>query len=283
LAGSSLTVNDGQTVSLNQNNMTDLEDGVLIVNGTVDFSGNRWSSGGIGTHMIIYVNGTWFSSGNFYSGVQKSIAINVNGSFAQKLSSFGSTVDYGGEVRTNVVNVGSGGSYTAFGGLTLTATERNVTAVNLTGGTMVIPSGANYDYTSLVLSGDDGIIFKDAASEIVLAGNRTNDVNTWVGDEALSSQVGELIISYSSSEDATVVQPLSVPTEIGEVAAEMISEGLFMSWDGAAGVTYVVESTDDLVDGIWSNAFSAVGSGGTLSVTGSVDMAQEFYRVTIEE
>jgi hypothetical protein len=210
----------------------------------------------------------------------------VNGSFAQKLSSFGSTVDYGGEVRTNVVNVGSGGSYTAFGGLTLTATERNVTAVNLTGGTMVIPSGANYDYTSLVLSGDDGIIFKDAASEIVLAGNRTNDVSTWVSDGALFSEAGAILVSYDNGDDETVVSIYTQPQSIGDVIMDILpgSTNYSLSWNSVNGATYAVETTTNLQTGFWVNALTnVVGNGEALNVTGAVDNAQSFFRVTIEE
>lgn len=285
--GSALTVDAGKTLTFSQNNVTDLIDGMMTVNGTVDFGGNRWNSQGISTHMIINVNGTWTSLGNFYAGSQKSITINVNGSCTQKLSSFGSTVDYALEVRTNVVNVGSGGTYTAYGtGLVLKGTERNVTAVLLDGGTMMIPSGANYDYTSLVLSGDDGIIFKDAASEIVLAGNRTNDVSTWVSDGALFSEAGSMLVSYDSGNDETVVSIYTPPPSIGNILIDILPSGTNYSlqWSSENGASYAVESTTNLVSGAWTDvATGLAGNGDTLSVTGATDAVQFFFRVYLEQ
>ncbi len=288
--GSELTVSAGDSLALNDNLESFWkENGTLNVDGTVDFGTLRVDNNAGISVLNVSSTGSLVMNGNCFLATAggSSFTANLSGNVSLKVAAGGSTAG----VSTFAVYVNEGAVVDMNHSWTFRSVAGGSAAVYLNGGTVelgatggVSDGPESFVYTDLTIDGgDDGVIFTDAASQILLEGNRTNDVNTWISDGFLSSQVGDLIISYSSSEDTTVVQPFAVPTQIGEVAAEMISEGLLMSWEGAAGVTYVVESTDDLVDGIWSNAFIAVGSGGTLSVTGSVDKAQEFFRVTIEE
>ena len=218
-----LHIEAGSTLTINENNATDLSSGTVKVAGTLDFGANRWNTIGVGEQVTIDVDGVLTSTGNFYSGGQMNTEINVTGLFQQKLSSFGATV--GSAVpRVQRVRVLAGGVYWAVGGITLQAHENNETAVQLCGGTMYVPSGVAYIYSGLVINGDDGIIFENPNSALVLDGNRTNDVATWIDDGALSSHVGALSVQYDSGEDETVV---SAAAATGPFIWDGGSTGLF--------------------------------------------------------
>ncbi|WP_136078856.1 hypothetical protein [Pontiella desulfatans] len=208
--GSVLQVDRGSTLTINQNNATDLKSGRLNVYGTLDFGGNRWDTSGVGGQVIVNVEGELTGSGNFYGGQQVNTEINVTGLFRHKLSGFGATVA-GSSPRVQRMRVLDGGTYRAVGAIVLRSHTNNTAAIELCGGTMVVEAGVSYTYTDLVMNGDDGIIFKSPGSTLVLEGDRQVDVALWIADGALSSEVGAMGVHYDSDADETAV---SVPPEV---------------------------------------------------------------------
>lgn len=75
------------------------------------------------------------------------------------------------------------------------------------------------------------------------------------------------------------------PEAIGEVELQILPGGadVVLGWDSTNLVPYAVQFTEDLVYGTWSNIVNVTGNGGYLSVTGSVETANAFYRVILDQ
>jgi sialate O-acetylesterase len=75
--------------------------------------------------------------------------------------------------------------------------------------------------------------------------------------------------------------PVRTVTAIGEMSAELLpgSTQMQFSWAGEAGGRYVLESTDDLVDGTWVAVTQVFGDGSPVFITEETDQTNAFYRV----
>ncbi|MDH3981763.1 MAG: hypothetical protein OES84_02555, partial [Kiritimatiellaceae bacterium] len=59
--------------------------------------------------------------------------------------------------------------------------------------------------------------------------------------------------------------------------------GVILSWIGANGVVYGVQTNGDLVNGTWSSYISnLIGDGGDISFTNDIDDGKLFFRVIAE-
>lgn len=72
-----------------------------------------------------------------------------------------------------------------------------------------------------------------------------------------------------------------VPPEVGEISASLLSGNeIVISWMSSNAANYAVENTTNLVSGPWVDAVTnLVGTGGSMSVTDTVEQAVSFYRV----
>ncbi|WP_372806879.1 Ig-like domain-containing protein [Pontiella sp.] len=77
------------------------------------------------------------------------------------------------------------------------------------------------------------------------------------------------------------LRPVAGVSEEGDIAFEMLpgTSQMKFAWASRSGVSYVLESTGDLVDGPWSIVTNLSGTGSTLSVTEELDQTNRFYRV----
>ena len=221
--GSQLTIANGTTFDVNANNISYLYDGTLMVDGALNFGANRWNTTGVGGTVTIVVNGTLQGTGNFYAGAQMNMNIDVDGTFDHRLSSFGSTLN---QSRSQVLSVNGGGVYNVYSYLALKADSTAETAIHLDGGTMnfgsTLGGGADdYVYSELLINGNDGIIFTDAASQLTLEGDRATEVNTWITDGALSSIVGAMTVSYDGGLDKTFVT-IPEPATLGLIGISAV-------------------------------------------------------------
>lgn len=73
----------------------------------------------------------------------------------------------------------------------------------------------------------------------------------------------------------------------GTVVPPYLSSGitedgdLVLGWSGTNGVTYAVQSSTNLVSGVWSNIVTGL-SGATISVTNDTSKPQEYFQVVVE-
>jgi len=69
---------------------------------------------------------------------------------------------------------------------------------------------------------------------------------------------------------------------VGTITAAMSGSNLLINWTGAAGPTYGIEMTPDLVSGTWTNIQSLTGIDGLMSATNAAADPKAFYRVIIQ-
>jgi sialate O-acetylesterase len=79
--------------------------------------------------------------------------------------------------------------------------------------------------------------------------------------------------------------PVAVVSEIGDISIEILpgNSQMQFSWASRSGVSYVLESTVDLVDGPWSIVTNILGTGSSLSVAEDMDKTNLFYRVYLTQ
>ena len=79
--------------------------------------------------------------------------------------------------------------------------------------------------------------------------------------------------------------PVASVTDIGAISAEQLAGSMQLAfrWNGEVGVPYVLETTEDLVNGPWTSVTSIWGAGEPIAVTGDMDRAKAFYRVSVVE
>ncbi|QHI69784.1 hypothetical protein [Tichowtungia aerotolerans] len=179
------------------------------------------------------------------------------------------------------------------------------------GGTLDLNGYSNSNADTLTLasiSGDATLVvdFSDAVAEsLCFADSSTNE---WVSSDLLNlsgfvfdtdsirfgtdengltetqlSQIqvnGETIVGLKLDSDGY----LALPT-VGTVGSQMVSggTGLALTWENVDGVSYSVETNDDLVSGSWGVLQSNLtGVGSSLSYTGTVSAAQTFFRIIQE-
>lgn len=80
---------------------------------------------------------------------------------------------------------------------------------------------------------------------------------------------------------STSEPPGTEPVDVGTIWIDCLAGNqVAVSWNSSNAANYSVESTTNLVSGIWQNvATNIIGVDGTMSVTGPVDRAVNFYRV----
>ena len=208
---SSLTIGLGNSVTINTTNATDINSATLQVDGSLDFGSARWNVGGVGETFTGTVNGSLTGSGNFFAGFRMNATLNVNGTVDMKVSRLGGVQSTG---VSRIINVNAGGEFYVNSQLTLESLAAAQTAVFLNGGLLDFSAADNYDYSALTIDGNDGIVFTNASSSITLEGDRTGEVNTWITDGALSSQVGSIQVNYDGGLDQTLVA-IPEPSAVG--------------------------------------------------------------------
>ncbi len=79
--------------------------------------------------------------------------------------------------------------------------------------------------------------------------------------------------------------PITDVTEIGAVLMAVAADKSKMefSWDGEIGAAYMLESTDDLVDGTWTTVTNVWGHGKPIVISGNMEQTNAFYRVSVAE
>ncbi len=70
---------------------------------------------------------------------------------------------------------------------------------------------------------------------------------------------------------------------VGSISIAAQGAGAVFSWPGQAGVSYSLQTSDDLLSGIWTNvATNLVAAGDAVTVTNSMDEAAAFFRAVVE-
>lgn len=203
--GSTLTVSTGTVMNVRLNNVSGMTgSGHLVVDGSLDFQKLRWNLGGVNRDFQVTVNGTLSSLGNFYDGPQaNSTRFNINGVARMLLSTFGTTVN----TKSHIISINKGGLFRTFMRIALFSKPGGYTAIELNGGDLefvatMVGDGDDYIYDAL---NDGGIIFRDVDSNLILEGDRREDVATWIADGVLLSTVGDLAVGYDSNWNKTRV------------------------------------------------------------------------------
>ncbi|VGO13272.1 hypothetical protein PDESU_01828 [Pontiella desulfatans] len=281
--GASLAVSEGGFLSIDKNAETVIKGGsTLTIDGEWNSGTLKWDIFGQGAN-VLNINGKFASKGNFFANT---LTVNHTSDDAVlKIASAG-----GGNPafpQQFVYNLNEG-SLDIHHSVTLLSVTNAAAAIYLNGGdlTMGYSGGLGYNYGALTFhDGDDGIIFTDTASTLYVNGSNATLVATWIADGALSSTVGDMLVSYDTVEDETVVEIYTAPTEIGDVDFGILPGGDYvLCWGASNGASYAVESTPDLVNGSWTPVYSnVVGMGVTMCVTNSTDELQEFFRVILED
>ena len=178
------------------------------------------------------------------------------------------------------------------------------------GGTLDMNGFSNLNADTLALSSAAAatlvIDFSDAAAEMLCFADSSSV--TWQADDVLNLS-GFLFntdsIRFGTDENGLTETQLSLiqvdgetipglrldsngylalPT-VGTIGSQMVSggAGLALTWENVEGVSYSVETNDDLVSGTWGVLQSNLtGVGSSLSYTGTISAAQTFFRIIQE-
>ncbi|VGO13268.1 hypothetical protein PDESU_01824 [Pontiella desulfatans] len=286
-SGSALTVSVGDSFSIaSSDTAQEVNGGTLNVFGTFNAQGNRWDATG-----TMNVSGNLQSTGNFIAGGN----LSVNHTSANTVLK----IAQGGRNNLNVdfiYNI-NGGTLNIYSELDLYCTAGGSAAVYLNGGDLKLgfngglQSGVGYLTNNITLSGgDDGIIFTDEASEMILSGDRTALAEGWIEAGMVSSQGGVLQVSYDADQDRTVVAMSDEVAPLLEVDAlfkehMVLQRGesipVFGTANTGATVTVMFNGQTNAavadVDGDWQvdlNPMTANATGQSLSVQSSVGNLQ---------
>ncbi|VGO13271.1 hypothetical protein PDESU_01827 [Pontiella desulfatans] len=217
-SGSTLTVSAGDSFSIASGDTSqEVNGGTLNIFGAFNAQGNRWDA--IGT---MNVSGNLQSTGNFIAG--GNLTVNHTSANTVLKIAQGGNSNFARDFGYNI----NGGTLNIFSELDLFSTTDGSAAVYLNGGDlkMGFNGGMNtgvsgyegYLYNNLTLNGgDDGIIFTDATSELIVNGDKQMLVNQWISDGALSSTVGDMTVSYDSDLNRTYVT-IPEPATIGLIS-----------------------------------------------------------------
>ncbi|VGO19392.1 sialate O-acetylesterase [Pontiella sulfatireligans] len=141
----------------------------------------------------------------------------------------------------------------------------------------IVTAGTNKTFNLTVLA--DGSFTYSIDGAPATAGTTTLDLTKDYHFAAYTQRDAQFAIQSVS------LVPIVPVTEIGNVDFEIQPGGteLGFSWYGQIGATYVLEATEDLVDGPWLMVTNIPGSGAPISVTEEMDKTNAFYRVYLAE
>jgi autotransporter-associated beta strand protein len=176
-------------------------------------------------------------------------------------------------------------------------------AVSFSGGSMKT-GGFDGDFGTLELTGSITFDFESAGTSDLAFANSTN--LAWSGDLAIVNFSNEVdSIRFGTSSNGLTSAQLDGITVNGETNYVLDVDGylvsgaspldpiedleigaaggdVVLSWTGANGQSYDVESRTNLVEGAWQVYTNFIGDGGSISFTSAVGEATEFYRVKSE-
>ena len=210
--GADFTINSGNTFTINSNSSMGRTSS-LTIDGTLDTNGSRLDFVGNGGSLDIDINGSLLLTNNnnvISDGTFTTFNINNGGLWEYRSAVAFGRIASAAANFAHRANIFTGGTVDLSSDLELQAATNGGThtsAFELEGGDLNFGTN-DYVYTNLDTSNaSNGIIFDDVGSTITLSGNRVSEVNTWIADNALRSNVGSLSASYDSLSDVTTVIP----------------------------------------------------------------------------